>query len=149
MHTAMAVTDAACGLPRPAAPEVPKAWVVARRVDAAVRELPPIAPHGPATTRGCCSTAGGPGNGGRIVSGRELSRSAGVGRAAPPVRLIHLGLGNFFRAHQAWYTEHAPDADEWGIAAFSGRSRTLADELTAQEGLYTLVTRAADTTGSR
>ena len=29
--------------------------------------------------------------------------------AAPPVRLVHLGLGNFFRAHQAWYTDRAGD----------------------------------------
>lgn len=31
---------------------------------------------------------------------------------AAPVRHVHLGLGNFFRAHQAWYTAHAPDAAE-------------------------------------
>lgn len=78
------------------------------------------------------------------MSGKELSRRAGVGRAAAPVGLVHLGLGNFFRAHQAWYTEHAPDAETWGIAAFSGRSRTLPDKLTAQQGLYTLVTRGAE-----
>src|SRR5512142_914968 len=74
----------------------------------------------------------------------ELSRTGGHGRAAGPVRLVHLGLGNFFRAHQAWYTDRAPDAAEWGIAGFTGRSRRLADDLTAQEGLYTLVTRARD-----
>jgi len=78
------------------------------------------------------------------LSSRELSRSAGAGRAAAPVRLVHLGLGNFFRAHQAWYTDRASDAEAWGIAAFTGRSRGLVDALTAQEGLYTLVTRAAD-----
>jgi fructuronate reductase len=59
----------------------------------------------------------------------------------PPVRIVHLGLGNFFRAHQAYYTSAAPDATSWGIAAFTGRSRTLADELNAQDGLYTLVVR--------
>ncbi len=79
-----------------------------------------------------------------MSSGRALSRAAGAGRAAAPVRLVHLGLGNFFRAHQAWYTDRAPDAEEWGIAAFTGRSATLADALTAQDGLYTLVTRAGD-----
>ncbi|HVN60310.1 MAG TPA: mannitol dehydrogenase family protein [Gaiellaceae bacterium] len=65
---------------------------------------------------------------------------------SPPsrTRLVHLGLGNFFRAHQAWYTDHAPDAAEWRIAAFTGRSRGLTDALAAQKGLYTLVTRAAD-----
>ena len=73
-----------------------------------------------------------------------LSRGAGHGRPAAPIRIVHLGLGNFFRAHQAWYTEHAPDADQWGIAAFSGRSSTLADAMGPQDGLYTLLVRADD-----
>ena len=77
-------------------------------------------------------------------AGGELSRAAGHGRLAAPVRLVHLGLGNFYRAHQAWYTERAPDADDWGYAAFTGRRAELADALNAQEGLYTLITRAAD-----
>jgi fructuronate reductase len=64
--------------------------------------------------------------------------------ATPPVRHVHLGLGNFFRAHQAWYTAHATDGTEWGIAAFTGRSPDLACVLAAQDGLYTLVTRASD-----
>jgi fructuronate reductase len=61
------------------------------------------------------------------------------------VRLVHLGLGNFFRAHQCWYTEHAGDADGWGFAAFTGRSDSpvLAD-LAEQDCLFTLVSRAAD-----
>ena len=58
--------------------------------------------------------------------------------------MVHLGLGNFFRAHQAWYTAHAPDAAGWGIAAFTGRSAGLSTTLTEQDGLYTLLTRAAD-----
>jgi fructuronate reductase len=56
--------------------------------------------------------------------------------------MVHLGLGNFFRAHQAWYTEHAQDAGDWGYAAFTGRSRRLADALRAQDCAYTLVTKA-------
>ncbi|HEU5023385.1 MAG TPA: mannitol dehydrogenase family protein [Spirillospora sp.] len=72
-----------------------------------------------------------------------LSRSAD-GRLAPPVRMLHLGLGGFFRAHQAWYTEHAPDAPGWGIAAFTGASTAIAERLTAQDGLYTVITRAGD-----
>jgi fructuronate reductase len=59
------------------------------------------------------------------------------------VRILHLGLGNFFRAHQAWYTQHAPDGAEWGIAAFTGRRPDLARTLTAQDGLYTLIARGA------
>lgn len=63
---------------------------------------------------------------------------------APPVRIVHLGLGNFLRAHQAWYTAHAPDADDWGIAAFTGRRADAAEALAPQDGLYTLITRHAD-----
>ena len=77
-------------------------------------------------------------------AGRPLTRASGRYRAAAPVRLVHLGLGNFFRAHQAWYTDRAPDADEWGIAAFTGRSSAQAENLTAQDGLYTLITQAPD-----
>ncbi|MHA7861465.1 mannitol dehydrogenase family protein [Tessaracoccus sp. Y36] len=69
---------------------------------------------------------------------------ADFGRPAAPVRMVHLGLGNFTRAHQAWYTEHASDAAEWGIAAFTGRRPTMSDLLTPQDGLYTLVTQGAD-----
>ncbi|MFP5345687.1 MAG: mannitol dehydrogenase family protein [Actinomycetes bacterium] len=71
---------------------------------------------------------------------RELERTG----PRPPVRVVHLGLGNFFRAHQAWYTANAPDAADWGIAGFTGRSPKLALDLAAQDGLYTLVTRAED-----
>lgn len=75
----------------------------------------------------------------------RLARTTrGDGGLAAPVRLVHLGLGNFFRAHQAWYTDRSPDAEGWGIAAFTGRSPRMATALTAQDGLYTLVTRAGD-----
>ncbi|MBW4041473.1 MAG: mannitol dehydrogenase family protein [Acidobacteria bacterium] len=61
-----------------------------------------------------------------------------------PIRIVHLGLGAFHRAHQAWYTAHAPDAADWGIAAFTGRSPDLATALSRQDGLYTLVERGPD-----
>ena len=64
--------------------------------------------------------------------------------AAAPVRMVHLGLGNFHRAHQAWYTANAPDAADWGIAAFTGRSPGTASDLAPQDGLYTLITRGAE-----
>jgi fructuronate reductase len=74
----------------------------------------------------------------------RLSRSLPDTPAAAPVRMVHLGVGNFHRAHQAWYTTHSPDADQWGIAAFTGRRRDTADALAPQDGLYTLITRSAD-----
>lgn len=64
-------------------------------------------------------------------------------RPAPPVRIVHMGLGAFSRSHTAWYTAHAADAHEWGIAAYTGRSAYLAEALTAQDGLYTLIERSA------
>jgi len=71
---------------------------------------------------------------------RELNRST---YPAPKseVRIVHIGLGAFHRAHQAWYTAQA--ADGWGIAAFTGRSATAANELATQDGLYTLIRREA------
>lgn len=74
----------------------------------------------------------------------RLSRYRGNGRPPAPVRIVHLGLGNFFRAHQAWYTEHASDAEDWGIAAFTGRRPDAARALAPQDGLYTLIVRTAE-----
>ena len=61
----------------------------------------------------------------------------------PPVRIVHLGLGAFHRAHQAWYTAHAGNAADWGISAFTGRSPGMADLLSAQGGLYTVIERSS------
>ena len=82
------------------------------------------------------------------VQRRPLNRVA-LGRAAAPVRVLHLGLGNFCRAHLLWYTHHAPDAAAWGVAAFPGQAAGdgLAQALAAQDGLYTLVARGADGDG--
>ena len=74
----------------------------------------------------------------------RLSRSLPETPPAAPVRIVHLGVGNFHRAHQAWYTAHSPDADQWGIAAFTGRRTDMADALKPQDGLYTLITRSAE-----
>ena len=69
--------------------------------------------------------------------------SLGLGAPAP-VRIVHIGLGAFHRSHQAWYTQAADSAGEWGIAAFTGRSPGTARTLAAQDGLYTLVERGPD-----
>lgn len=78
-----------------------------------------------------------------------LSRAV-HGRPAAPIRIIHLGIGNFARAHQAWYTEHASDAGQWGIAGFPGRTTLTPREsardaaLDAQQGLYQLDIQAPE-----
>jgi fructuronate reductase len=67
-----------------------------------------------------------------------------LSRTSPPdpVRMVHLGLGAFHRAHQAWWTGVVSRDDPWGIAAFTGRSPAAATLLAAQGGLFTLLVRA-------
>lgn len=74
---------------------------------------------------------------------RSLAERGGPARPGR-VRIVHLGLGNFHRAHQAWYTAHSTDAADWGIAAFTGRSPLQAELLQGQDGLYCLVVRGVD-----
>ncbi|MFC8521448.1 MULTISPECIES: mannitol dehydrogenase family protein [Micrococcaceae] len=73
-----------------------------------------------------------------------LSRHLQGAPEPAPARIVHLGLGAFHRSHQAWYTQHAGNAGEWGIASFSGRRPDVADTLAAQDGLFTLVQRSGD-----
>ncbi|WP_345763991.1 mannitol dehydrogenase family protein [Diaminobutyricibacter sp. McL0608] len=85
--------------------------------------------------------------------------SAGEASGSPrakrhPVRIVHLGLGAFHRAHQAWYTQVVNDsagdgADGWGIAAFTGRSPDAAAVLAAQDAVYTLIERGDDGDSAR
>lgn len=67
---------------------------------------------------------------------------------APTVRVVHLGLGAFARAHLIRYTDLANalvDPEErWGVAAFTGRSARAAQLLAGQDGRYTLVERSAE-----
>ncbi|MCZ9310237.1 mannitol dehydrogenase family protein [Corynebacterium uberis] len=74
-----------------------------------------------------------------------LNRSTAPCPPAPPVRLVHLGLGAFHRAHQVWYTQNAEDPagdPQWGYASFTGLGPELAEALAPQDGLYTLVERS-------
>ncbi|WP_299685150.1 mannitol dehydrogenase family protein [uncultured Tateyamaria sp.] len=54
--------------------------------------------------------------------------------------ILHLGVGNFFRAHQAWYTQHCPG---WDITGVSFRSTSIRDGLAAQGYHYSLVIKDA------
>ncbi len=60
--------------------------------------------------------------------------------------IVHIGAGNFHRAHQAAYTDAAMSAGEadWGIIGVSLRSPGVRDALAPQDGLYTLIERDAD-----
>lgn len=59
-------------------------------------------------------------------------------------RIVHIGLGAFHRAHQAWFTAQVDTDKAWGITAFTGRSAKAAEEIAPQDGLFTLITRAED-----
>ena len=64
-----------------------------------------------------------------------------------PVRIVHLGLGAFARAHLLWYTQGANElsgAEQWGVAAFTGRSAAAAEALARQDGRYTLLVRSPE-----
>jgi fructuronate reductase len=67
------------------------------------------------------------------------------GRAVGGVGIVHFGPGAFHRAHQAAYVDALLDHDpRWGIAAVSLRSRGTIGALAAQDGLYTLAIRDAE-----
>lgn len=55
------------------------------------------------------------------------------------MRQLHFGPGAFFRAHTAWFTAHADSG--WGIAAVAPRSPVAVDDLSPQDGLYSLTVR--------
>ena len=74
--------------------------------------------------------------------GQTSGRAGGKGSRRPE-RIVHLGVGAFFRAHQAWYTNQVDTAGEWGIVGYTGRSATVAEELFGQDGKYHLITRSA------
>lgn len=61
-------------------------------------------------------------------------------------RTIHMGLGAFHRAHQAYYTHRAEQetGERTGIHAFTGRKPDAARTLAAQGFGYTLIERGAD-----
>lgn len=74
-------------------------------------------------------------------------RAPRYNRAAHGVGIVHIGLGAFVRAHLAIYTEDAIEAagGDWRIACVGLRSKEAVEALNAQNGLYTLLVRGADT----
>ena len=89
------------------------------------------------------------------VTIRKLSRSAvSAELLTMPDRpegtsIVHLGLGNFHRAHQAVYTARAlaEHGGPWGILGVAHRSRSVVDAMLEQDLLYGVV--EISPTGSR
>ena len=71
-------------------------------------------------------------------------------RAGLRTGIVHIGVGNFHRAHQAVYVDRllAEGSAEWaicGVGLREGDAR-MRDVLDAQDGLYTLLTKHPDGT---
>jgi mannitol 2-dehydrogenase len=68
-------------------------------------------------------------------------------RSALQRGVVHIGAGNFHRAHQAVYFDDLAGmgiSNEWGVTGVSLHSRDAKDLLSAQDGLYTVVQRGHD-----
>jgi len=63
-------------------------------------------------------------------------------RDAVTTGIVHFGIGNFHRAHQAVYVDDLLNQGEmqWGITGVSLRSSSMKDALAPQDYLYTLAT---------
>jgi mannitol 2-dehydrogenase len=67
-------------------------------------------------------------------------------------RILHVGVGGFHRAHMALYTdEAAAGGGDWGIrgAGLLDADRRMAEVLSAQDHLYTLIERDSDGSEAR
>jgi fructuronate reductase len=65
----------------------------------------------------------------------------------PRIGIVHLGIGNFHRAHEAIYTEEAMLAagGDWGICGVTLQGDvSKRDALMAQDGLYSVVERGPE-----
>tara|TARA_R110002074_G_scaffold5143_4_gene25257 strand:- start:2064 stop:3548 length:1485 start_codon:yes stop_codon:yes gene_type:complete len=63
--------------------------------------------------------------------------------------IVHIGVGGFHRAHQAYYThklQEASNITEWGICGIGLRQgdQKIHDVLQKQDGLYTLIVKHPD-----
>ena len=78
-------------------------------------------------------------------------RRPGYDRARLAPGVVHLGIGNFQRAHQAVYLEDLVERTGLGlgIVGVSLKSPGMRDKLMPQDGLYTLLVRDGDAVAAR
>ncbi len=67
-------------------------------------------------------------------------------RAALRPGIVHIGVGGFHRAHQAVYLDELARRGHtgWGVVGVGLHSREIGEVLAGQDGLWTVVERAAD-----
>ncbi len=61
--------------------------------------------------------------------------------------VVHIGVGSFHRSHQAVYFDELAErglGDGWGLTGVGMHRRAMKEALEAQDGLYTVVSRASD-----
>ncbi|QDY70656.1 mannitol dehydrogenase family protein [Qingshengfaniella alkalisoli] len=90
----------------------------------------------------------------RLTAKTQASGAARLPDYAPEDRgcgIVHLGLGAFHKAHQAVYTDDAlaRDGGDWRVIGVSLRRPNAANELTPQDGRYTLIESGAEGTAFR
>jgi mannitol 2-dehydrogenase len=84
--------------------------------------------------------------------GPRVARPA-YARPDVTVGIVHIGLGGFHRAHQAVYVDDLLNegvAGDWGICGVGllPSDKKMRDALSAQDHLYTVLTRASDGTAT-
>jgi fructuronate reductase len=74
----------------------------------------------------------------RLTTPEDAVIGASAGSASG---IVHLGLGNFHRAHAAVYTAEALAAEpgDWGIHGFANRSHEVVEAMRAQDGRYAVI----------
>ena len=67
------------------------------------------------------------------------------------IGIVHLGVGSFHKAHQAYYTDKVLEKSggDWRIIGVSLRSKKAQNELRPQNGLYTLLIKGKTGTTSK
>ncbi len=81
-----------------------------------------------------------------LASARPGTTRFAYDRARLKPRIVHLGLGAFFRAHGALFTEDVltEGGGDWGIVGASLKRPDQRDRLMPQHGLYTAVEKGRD-----
>jgi len=84
----------------------------------------------------------------RLASGHSFQKNIltpSYDRRKIEVGIVHLGLGAFHRAHQAFYTDQVLEKDggDWAICGVSLKRPEVRDQMVPQDGLYSLVEQDA------
>ena len=77
----------------------------------------------------------------RLDSGHSFKKNIltpSYDRRKIEVGIVHLGIGAFHRAHQAFYTDQVLEKDggDWAICGVSLKRPEVRDQMLPQDGLY-------------